>query len=51
MFFVSTLGSTIGTLGTSFWLILWWELNHILYGMLAISFALSLATLAGSRAR
>lgn len=51
VFFVSTLGSTIGTLGTSFWLILWFELDHILYGMLAISTVLSLAALAGSRRR
>jgi len=32
LFFVSTLGSAVGTLGTSFYFVLWWEVNEILWG-------------------
>lgn len=39
VFFVSTLGSTFGTLLTSFYLVLLFELDDILLGMLAISVA------------
>ena len=33
LYFVSTLGSAIGTLATSFYLVLWFEVNHILLTM------------------
>lgn len=32
LFFVSTIGSAIGTLGTSFYFVLWFEVNQILWG-------------------
>jgi hypothetical protein len=37
VFFISTLGSTIGTLATSFYLVLWFEVDQILIGMSVIS--------------
>jgi hypothetical protein len=42
VFFVSTLGSTLGTLLTSFYLVLLFELDQILMGMMAISLAIGL---------
>lgn len=35
LFFVSTVGSAIGTLGTSFYFVLWFEVNQILWGAVA----------------
>lgn len=35
LFFVSTLGSAAGTLGTSFYLVLWFEVNEIVFGTAA----------------
>ncbi|MCB1693608.1 MAG: fused MFS/spermidine synthase [Pseudomonadales bacterium] len=35
LYFVSTLGSALGTLATSFYLVLWFEVNQILYAMVA----------------
>ena len=35
LFFVSTLGSAAGTLGTSFYFVLWFEVNQILWGSVA----------------
>lgn len=35
LFFVSTVGSALGTLGTSFYFVLWWEVNEILWGATA----------------
>ena len=32
LYFISTLGSAAGTLGTSFYLVLWFEVNQILWG-------------------
>lgn len=40
LYFVSTLGSALGTLATSFYLVLWFEVNHIL---LAMSVALTVS--------
>lgn len=40
LFFISTLGSAAGTLGTSFYFVLWFEVNQILWGSIA---ALTLA--------
>ena len=39
LYFVSTFGSALGTLGTSFYFVLWFELNTIV-GMLAAALAL-----------
>ena len=30
LYFISTAGSALGTLGTSFYFVLWWEINTIL---------------------
>ena len=35
LYFVSTLGSAAGTLGTSFYFVLWFEVNQILWGAVA----------------
>ena len=51
VFFVSTLGSTLGTLLTSFYLVLLFELDQILVGMMAISVAVGLAGLIFGRGR
>jgi hypothetical protein len=45
VFFVSTLGSTLGTLLTSFYLVLLFELDQILMGMMSISLCISLVGL------
>ncbi len=42
LYFVSTFGSAIGTLLTSFFLVLYFEVNQILWSMLAISVAVAL---------
>jgi len=33
LYFISTLGSALGTLGTSFYFVLWYEVNQILWGV------------------
>lgn len=43
LYFVSTFGSAFGTLMTSFYLVLWFEVNQILWSMLALSLALGTA--------
>jgi len=45
VFFASTLGSTLGTLLTSFYLVLLFELDQILIGMMAVSVAVGVAGL------
>lgn len=35
LFFISTVGSAAGTLGTSFYFVLWFEVNQILWGAVA----------------
>jgi len=35
LFFVSTLGSAAGTLGTTFYFVLWFEVNQILWGSIS----------------
>jgi MFS family permease len=40
LYFVSTLGSAVGTLLTSFYLVLWFDVDQILWGMSAVSLAL-----------
>jgi len=51
LYFISTLGSALGTLATSFYLVLWFEVNQILLTM-SVVLALSgiLAFIIGSRA-
>jgi hypothetical protein len=47
LYFVSTLGSALGTLATSFYLVLWFEVNHILLAIfttLIVGSALALVT-------
>ena len=44
LYFVSTFGSAAGTLLTSFYLVLYFEVNHILIGLLAISIVLGCAS-------
>ena len=45
LFFVSTFGSAAGTILTSFYFVLWFEVNHILYGLSAVSIGLGLLAL------
>src|SRR5690606_8703038 len=35
LYFVSTLGSALGTLLTSFYFVLWFEINQIMWGIIA----------------
>ena len=44
LYFVSTFGSAAGTILTSFYFVLWFEVNVILVGMIAISAVLALLT-------
>ncbi|MEN9704634.1 MAG: hypothetical protein RLZZ393_513, partial [Pseudomonadota bacterium] len=48
-YFVSTFGSAAGTILTSFYLVLWFEVNAILLCLAAISVALSIAGLLAGR--
>jgi hypothetical protein len=43
LYFISTFGSAAGTLLTSFYFVLWFEINQILWGMMAISVLIALA--------
>jgi hypothetical protein len=49
LYFVSTLGSSAGTLLTSFYLVLWFEVNTILLSAIGISFAIALVGSAAFR--
>ena len=42
LYFVSTLGSALGTLLTSFYLVLWFDMNTILIAMVAVLFSAGL---------
>jgi hypothetical protein len=42
LYFVSTFGSAAGTIITSFYLVLWFEVNQIILGMIAISAVLAI---------
>ena len=50
LYFVSTLGSAAGTLGTSFYFVLWFEVDTILAGLAAALVALAAVAFAGERA-
>lgn len=45
LYFVSTLGSALGTLFTSFYFILWFEINQILHGMVLTLLMLGIVAL------
>lgn len=51
LYFVSTVGSAAGTLMTSFYFVLWWEVNSILIGAIGLSVALGLIGLLAFRGR
>ena len=46
LFFVSTFGSAAGTILTSFYMVLWFEVNQIFTGMIAVSALVGFAALA-----
>lgn len=50
LYFVSTLGSALGTLLTSFYLVLWFEINTVIVALASILLALGLAGLMVARA-
>lgn len=45
LYFASTFGSAAGTLATAFYLVLWFDVDHILWALLGISIALALGCL------
>lgn len=50
LYFISTLGSALGTLATSFYFVLWWEMNSIVAGLAGTLVTLGLiAVVAGDR--
>ena len=46
LYFVSTLGSALGTLATSFYFVLWFEIDSIVGGLSAVLLLLGLAAMA-----
>ncbi|MBT3531618.1 MAG: fused MFS/spermidine synthase [Gammaproteobacteria bacterium] len=48
LFFISTMGSAAGTLGTSFYFVLWFEVNQILWGSVAALLAAGCVVLLAS---
>ncbi len=51
LYFVSTFGSAAGTIMTSFYLVLWFEVNTILIGLITISAALTVLALSARSSR
>lgn len=51
LYFVSTLGSALGTIVTSFYLILWFEINLIIYSFCTILASLGLITVLLNKTR
>ena len=51
LFFVSTIGSAAGTLGTSFYFVLWFEVNRILWGAVAALLTAAAVILAAGHMR
>ncbi|MDP2806095.1 MAG: fused MFS/spermidine synthase [Gallionellaceae bacterium] len=49
LYFVSTLGSAVGTISTSFYLVLLFEINQIFMGLIVVSALLSVAAVAVSK--
>lgn len=49
LYFVSTLGSALGTLATSFYFVLWFELDQVMWGLVAVLILCGLSILAAWR--
>lgn len=49
LYFVSTLGSALGTLATSFYFVLWFELDQVMWGLVAVLILCGLSVLAAYR--
>ena len=49
LYFVSTLGSALGTLITSFYLVLWFEMHQIMLALAGVLFVLGLVAVAAGR--
>ncbi|HSG90708.1 MAG TPA: fused MFS/spermidine synthase [Pseudomonadales bacterium] len=49
LYFVSTFGSALGTLGTSFYFVLWFEMDTILYGLITLLVLCGLIAMATDR--
>ena len=47
LYFISTLGSAAGTLGTSFYFVLWFEVNQILWGAIFLQEQITLIIFGG----
>ena len=45
LYFISTFGSAAGTILTSFYLVLWFEINQIFFGLMSVSVVLGVAAL------
>lgn len=51
LYFISTLGSALGTIITSFYLVLWFDINIIIYGFITILASLGLLAILVSKAK
>ncbi len=51
LYFVSTLGSALGTITTSFYLVLWFDINIIIFGFTTVLASLGLLAVLINRAR
>lgn len=51
LYFASTIGSALGTVITSFYLVLWFELNVLIEGLIAVSLLLAAGAAAWARTR
>jgi len=49
LYFVSTLGSALGTLATSFYFVLWFDVNHIMWGCATALVSCAILVVAGTR--
>lgn len=49
LYFVSTFGSALGTILTSFYFVLWFEVDHILYGLIGLLVACGAIAILGDR--
>jgi MFS family permease len=49
LYFVSTLGSALGTLATSFYFVLWFELDQVMWGLVVVLILCGLSVLAAYR--
>lgn len=51
LYFISTLGSALGTITTSFYLVLWFDINIIIYGFITILASLGVLAILVSRVK